>query len=172
MSRTSHSPERPDIRDPPIQRQHDRQPPKHHHTDHEHDESPGGESEVVVVELIEGKDGSDVDESGGVEEQIDDVGKVGLFGLFVEESTAKRSVVSEVEGKEEREGREKREGKNTYSQAKAVPQAKAARRSSLPRRVVTPAMGKNDRKEMSGLVREERRERRSSPIESMANEMY
>lgn len=82
-------PERPNIRDPPVQRQNDRQPPEEHDTDHENDQSPGGESEVVIVELVERKDGSDVDESGSVEEQIDDVGEVGLFGLFVEEPTGK-----------------------------------------------------------------------------------
>ena len=90
ISQHLNSPKRPDIWNPPIQRKHHREPPEHHHTNHEDDESPGRKREVVVVELVERKDGSDVDEGGGVEEQIDDVGEVGFFSLFVEESTAKK----------------------------------------------------------------------------------
>jgi hypothetical protein len=44
----------------------------------------------VVVEIGEWQQGADVDECGRVEEQIDNVGKDGVFGLAIKVTTAVR----------------------------------------------------------------------------------
>ena len=38
-----------------------------------------------IIEIVEWDDGTNVDECGTIEQQIDDVGEHGVFGIFVEE---------------------------------------------------------------------------------------
>ncbi|KAI3492093.1 hypothetical protein L1887_43382 [Cichorium endivia] len=54
------------------------------HADGEDDEAPDGEADGAVDKIVPGDEGANVDEGGDVEEQIDDVGEVGVLGLLCE----------------------------------------------------------------------------------------
>jgi hypothetical protein len=87
---------------------------------------------VHVREFVERNDHADIDETGTVEEQVNDVGKHTILCSFVEETAVTLKSVSHAYVLD------LAVLESTYSQANALPQAKAANKSSLPRRVQIP----------------------------------
>lgn len=88
-----------DVGNPLVDGQNDRKSTQDEDADHEDDQPPDAECQVRVGKLGEGKDRANVDEGGDVEEQVDNVGEVRLFGLLIKETVP-------GEGRSASEGRE------------------------------------------------------------------
>jgi hypothetical protein len=102
-------PERLDVRNPTVREEHEWQASKQEDGDREQEEPPHGDLRRPrtcqdvhywsarrcthrrggIVPIRERNDHADVDETGAVEEQIDDVGKHAVLGSLVEETAAK-----------------------------------------------------------------------------------
>lgn len=75
-----------DVGNPLVDGQNDRKSTQDEDADHEHNQPPDAECQVRVGKFGEGEDRANVDKGCDVEEQVDDVGEVRLFGLLVEET--------------------------------------------------------------------------------------
>lgn len=93
-------PERLNVRNPLVQSHHDRQAPEEQDKDRDDDQSPDSNGQDRVVEVVEGRPSSNVDEASDVEEKIDDGTEDGLLGLPVEETIPSKSSAAAEGGKE------------------------------------------------------------------------
>jgi hypothetical protein len=76
--------ERLDVGDPLVESEDNWQAAEEEDEDSDDHKAPRREAEVV--EVLKGDDGTNVDEGGAVEQQVDDVGKHRVFRGFVEVS--------------------------------------------------------------------------------------
>lgn len=85
---------------PFVERDHDREPPSKQNANRNYKEPPDTQRKRLVIELFKRHPSTNKDESGDVEEEINDGAEDGLLGLFVEESVPREGSTTSKRGQE------------------------------------------------------------------------